>query len=357
MNIVHLAKIDRDPFNGVCVVVPEHIKAQQRLASVAFVNLTNTRIGGIKNQLEYGRDFGFSKLEQPFSSPDLVVFHEAYCVEYLKISKELRRRGIPYIIIPHGELAREAQRKKWLKKKVANILLFDRFIQNAAAIQCLSKKECENTWHGREKFVETNGIHLPVRTKDSFGADRTRFIYIGRLDVRIKGLDIMLEAVRASADIMRRANASLDIYGPDKNGSFDAVANMIKKKGVSDIVEIHRAVKGKAKERALLGADVFIQSSRNEGMPMGILEALSYGLPCLVTEGTTLGEIVDEYGAGWRCETSPRSVAYAINKAIEEREEYLRISDNARRCAEERFSWENIAADSIESYKRILGKL
>lgn len=42
----------------------------------------------------------------------------------------------------------------------------------------------------------------------------------------------------------------------------------------------------------LLQTDLFIQTSRHEGMPMGLLEALSIGVPCLVTVGTSLGHII-----------------------------------------------------------------
>ena len=77
---------------------------------------------------------------------------------------------------------------------------------------------------------------------------------------------------------------------------------------MEDLVELHEAIDGSEKEAELLSADVFIQTSRSEGMSMGILEALSYGVPCLVTRGTNLGEIIEQYDAGWVAETNAEYV-------------------------------------------------
>ena len=62
--------------------------------------------------------------------------------------------------------------------------------------------------------------------------------------------------------------------------------------------------------------DVFIRTSRFEGLPLGILEALSLGLPCLVTKGTNLDELVNNYNAGWGVETTSKMVASAIKNAV-----------------------------------------
>lgn len=53
-----------------------------------------------------------------------------------------------------------------------------------------------------------------------------------------------------------------------------------------------------------------------EGMPMGILEAASYGLPCLITEGTMLGESVKKYDAGWVAQTNAESIAEHLKTAV-----------------------------------------
>ena len=45
---------------------------------------------------------------------------------------------------------------------------------------------------------------------------------------------------------------------------------------------------GKSKEQVLLDADVFIQTSRTEGLPTAVLEAMSYKIPVLITKGTGL---------------------------------------------------------------------
>ena len=62
-------------------------------------------------------NFEISNLNKPFDKPDIVIFQECYQKEYLRISKLLEKREIPYVIIPHGELSFEAQQKKHLKKE------------------------------------------------------------------------------------------------------------------------------------------------------------------------------------------------------------------------------------------------
>ncbi len=89
---------------------------------------------------------------------------------------------------------------------------------------------------------------------------------------------------------------------------------------------------------------------------MGILEALSYGIPCIITEGTTLGETVTQGDAGWCAQTNVSDIARNIQKAIEERSLWPVKSENARRIIEEQFSWNKIARETVESYSALVSK-
>ena len=113
-------------------------------------------------------------------------------------------------------------------------------------------------------------------------------------------------------------------------------------------------VSGAEKEKILLDTGVFIQTSRFEGMPMGILEALSYGLIVLITEGTTLGSYVREYNAGWVADTAIESIAKSFEKVIEERADFKEKSQQAIKLIEENFEWKKIAKGTVEKYKEII---
>lgn len=91
-------------------------------------------------------------------------------------------------------------------------------------------------------------------------------------------------------------------------------------------------------------------------MPLGILEALSYGLPCLITDGTNLGEILKENNAGWCAQTDAESIAVQMKQAIQERNLWRKKGENGRKLVEDNFSWDLVITSTLEQYNKIIHK-
>ena len=358
MIILHIAAIENNQFNGVCVAAPQHVISQMEYAEVGLINIKNIEIDELKRypgaQMRFIKPFDVTKLPKPFCRPDIVVFHECYRPDYLKIAKNLKKNKIPYIDIPHGELRVEAQQKKHFKKTVANILLFNSFINNAVAIQCLSSAEMKATHFKHKKFVGTNGVYIPSKIKNQFSDEGIKFLYIGRYEWKVKGLDLLFEAIHINADYLRQKQCVFNLYGPDILGRLEQVEQLVKKNQIEDLVTLNLEISGKEKERALLDADIFIQTSRHEGMPMGILEAMSYGIPCLVSEGTTLAKTIDESEAGWNAGTTVDSISETILQAVRDRNTWMSYGHNGRLLVERAFSWNAVAEHILEQYSDIL---
>ena len=94
-------------------------------------------------------------------------------------------------------------------------------------------------------------------------------------------------------------------------------------------------------------------TSRFEGMPMGLIEALSYGVPCIVTPGTNLMQEIESAGAGFGCELMPEKIASAIMLSLTNKTELLEMRNNAKVLAAQ-YSWDEIASKTHDAYEKLL---
>lgn len=323
MNVLFLSHLGGAAFAGPTYSVPKQIEAQSKLDNIFWYNATISAIEKWKefpfyhDLSEYPEESIYS-LPEPFNHPDVVVVECFYNMTGSRFRKELVSGSIPYIIIPRGELTKQAQNRKRLKKSVANLLFCKRFAKKAAAIQYLTEQEYKDSgdqWN-KNHFVIPNGIDLPERTKTEFHTDGIKCVSIGRIEPYQKGLDLLIEACSLIKEELTKANCTITICGPDREGKVAVLQKLVAEKGLQAIISFRDAIYGKEKEELLLDSDVFLMPSRFEGHPMALIEALSYGLPCVVTTGSNMRQEVEQYNAGWTADNSADSIRSALEQVL-----------------------------------------
>jgi len=103
-------------------------------------------------------------------------------------------------------------------------------------------------------------------------------LFLGRLDVRQKGIDTLLATIRAQA--AQLAGWTFLIVG----GGEGAEACEALREELSGRVAIHCVSWTEQPHHALAAADLLLMPSRWEGVPLVMLEAMSYGLPILASD-------------------------------------------------------------------------
>ena len=197
-----------------------------------------------------------------------------------------------------------------------------------------------------------NGFSSPKTVKSDFSTDQIKGIFIGRIDLYHKGLDNLMGAVKSCSMAMRKSHFSIDIYGP-MNDDARKLQQLVAEDNLDDLLALKGEIAGEAKEKAILDSDVFILPSRFEGHPMGLVEALAYGLPCVVSTGTNMREEIDAADAGWTCDGTTDSLVRALIDVVNERNLFKKKSENAVRLAKN-YDWDVLAKKFHEKLEELI---
>ena len=360
MSIYVISALNGSKYAGPSYSVPRTIAEMSNREQIIWINMLPSYLCSLDLNVnltyipfeKYKMD-GIEQIFEKYGKPEIVIFEELFNVDYCYFAKKIRKQGIPYVITPRGCLCGDAQSKKAVKKKLANLLLFNKFVHNAACIRYLTEKEAEESgdkWN-RNFCVIPNGTDIPKQSVKRKYEEPIKGAFIGRLDIFHKGLDLLVEAY----SIWKRdSNISvvIDIYGADSVGDKDKLKVLIHQYKLENHVRIFDPVYDEEKYKVLKSYDFFILTSRFEGHPMGLLEALSYGLPSLVTEGSNMASEIKKGKCGWASETTVAGVVSSFRNLEKDFNRLNELSYNAVALAKE-YSWDNVSNMIFEQISRI----
>jgi len=282
-------------------------------------------------------------------SIDLVHSHELAALLYGLPCAKIA--GVPIIHTKHGYGGIIQERRsvgmigKWFSRSVSEYVCVSKELR---------KRMMSEIGISEEKIsVIYNGIVPPESSKGRSRTGEEIVIgSVGRLN-RVKNYPLL---IRAFDEIQRRyPQCRLEIVGGGK--MENELEELVKRMSLSDKVRIHGYQLDVSS--FLRGFDIFALTSIYEGLSMSLLEAISIGLPCVVSDVGGNTEIIRNgiNGFVFRSEDL-HDLTGGLSEVIEnlESREMENIRRNARETFQAEFSVEKMIEKHQDMYERHLSK-
>lgn len=199
--------------------------------------------------------------------------------------------------------------------------------------------------------IVNNVVSAP--SQDSFEKiDDSKFhlLFLGLLD-RQKGIFDLLNAIADNKDTFKD-RIHLHIGGNGDKGCLIKRINVLK---IENIVTYEGFVSGKKKEELLQMCDAYILPSYVEGLPLSIIEAMTYGKPILTTPVGAIPEIVSHGKNGLLFNPGDEEgIANSINTLMNNKKQCLYMGECSKLVAND-FLPEMVSHKLYSIYSNLIG--
>lgn len=270
-----------------------------------------------------------------------------------------------YFLSPHGFLNREALKISNYKKYFFSYLIERHTFKKSIALILSSEYEAEEvlrfSWARKKNIsIIPNGVDdcffedEPIENRfiklyENHSVIKHQFLYLGAIE-RIKGIDLLLEAINEISDIFRNKGYQLLCVGDGNKKYKNQLLNFIKQHSLDDIIKFQPGVYGKKRIKLYSESRFFVSISRSENFGITIAESLVLGVPVIVSSALPWGEI-SSAKAGILVEPNLESIKKGIITAFEltdiEYEEYCR---SAIKFSNKKFRWDVIGSLLVKTY-------
>ena len=287
---------------------------------------------------------------------DIVHSHSLWMMQNIYPSWESKKYRIPVVISPRGTLSPEAFKSGSIVKSLFWPLIQKPVLRDSTIFHATSnqeKNDIRELGFKQPIAVVPNGIDLPeIKKIKKDNKPLKKLLFLGRIHP-IKGIHNLLMAWQEIQNIHQ--NWTLEIVGPD-NYNYLSELNRIAKKLQLKRVAFSKEIHGEEKNMKYQSADLFILPSHSENFGVSVAEALSNGIPCVVSKGAPW-KILDEKKAGWWIDNSVEMLTKNLISILSmSTSELESMGLNGRDLVSEDFNWNKVSAMMTEVYLWILTK-
>lgn len=210
--------------------------------------------------------------------------------------------------------------------------------------------------YGIELEKVVNGVEIKPniilnRTKEKFGvSNKNYFIFVGRL-VPEKAPDILIKAF-----MKLKTDKKLLIVGGSAY-TDDYVSGLMKLAQNDERIIFTDYVYGEELQELYSNASAYITASKLEGLPITVLEAMSYSLPCIMSDIPPHNEIynLDKQAFISFKDQDEEACLGGMEAFLQKTDEEIKyMGERAQNVVKKNFSWEEVASKTDLLYKDAL---
>jgi len=287
-------------------------------------------------------------LKARWHSPDVVHIN---AIGPSLLTPFARLMGLRVVVTNHGP---DYDRQKWgnvakfvlrLGEKMGG-LYANEIIVISSVIANIIRQRCH-----RESNLIYNGVNLPKKSGNvdfltEIGVEPNKYLLAVARFVPEKGLHDLIEAFKAL-----KGNYKLVIAG-EADHETEYSRNLRQMTSEDDRIILTGYITGESLNQAYSHARIFVLPSYHEGLPIVLLEALSYGLPVLVSDilaNKEVGLPSERYFKCGNVSDLKEKMEALLEIKLSEREK-----EEIRSQIKEKYNWDRIAEQTIEVYRKVL---
>ena len=206
--------------------------------------------------------------------------------------------------------------------------------------------------YGRATHFIPNGVNRPkIQSADlitqKFGLNKDSYIlFLGRL-VPEKGICYLIEAFKQV-----KTDKKLVIAGGSSD--TDEFAQELKELAKSDERIIFTGfIQGRMLEELYSNAYIYTLPSDLEGMPLSLLEAMSYGNCCLVSDIPECAEVVEDKALIFQ-KSDVNDLKEKLQEACDNQEKVMEMKKQAADFICKKYNWDEVVGQTEKLYRRSL---
>ena len=204
--------------------------------------------------------------------------------------------------------------------------------------------------YGRKTHFIPNGVNRPVIRQpqlitDKFALTKDSYIlFLGRL-VPEKGIRYLVEAFKEV-----KTDKKLVIAGGSSD-TDDFTAELKNLAEGDDRIIFTGFVQGQLLDELYSNAYIYTLPSDLEGMPLSLLEAMSYGNCCLVSDIPECTEVVEDKAIIFK-KSDVSDLKKKLQEACEQPETVKRLKEQAADYICRKYSWDDVVKETVKLYRK-----